>query len=155
MSWRAIIEADLKTQISGDELAAVREAALAENQEDPVQPTITQVTKEVRGFVAACTQNVLDANPLFVPDELIGHAVAIIVPRLMGRVAGLAIDKDDTRKNALNTAMGVMRSVAKCEFVIVQTEDPTEEETVGTPPGNWNSRTRFPMRTDATNANDE
>lgn len=125
MSWRAITEDDLKTQISGDELSAVRDAALADEQEDPVQPTIDQVTKEVRGFVAACSRNVLDADAAKVPDELIGYAVAIVVPRLMGRLAGLAIDKEEVRKTAASNALSVLRDVAACDFAIEQTEDPT------------------------------
>jgi hypothetical protein len=128
MAWKRIYEADLLIQISGDELEAIRAAALAENQADPVIETIDQVTREVRGFVAACAANSLDRDKLKIPDELIGHAVAIIVPRLCGRVAGLAIDKEKVRSDALKTAMAVLQAVAACKFAIVQTETPTEEE---------------------------
>lgn len=125
MSWRAITEADVLTQISGDELAAVRAAALQALQADPLAPTITQVTKEVRGFVAGCSRNVLDADGAKIPDELIGFAVAMIVPRLMARVAGLSIDKDEVRRGAQKDALAVMGKVASCDFAIEQTDTPT------------------------------
>ena len=127
MSWRAITEADVLTQISGDELAAVRAASLQAAQADPLAPTITQVTQEVRGYVAACSQNVLDATGTTVPTELIGHAVAIIVPRLMARVAGLSIDKDKVRGDAAREAMRVLRDVAACHFAIVQPTTATSD----------------------------
>jgi hypothetical protein len=128
MAWKRIYEADLLIQISGDELEAIRAAALAENQADPVIETIDQVSREVRGFVAACAANSLDRDKLKIPDELIGHAVALIVPRLCARVAGLAIDREKERKAAADRAMHVLQAVAACKFAIVQTETPTEEE---------------------------
>ena len=59
MSWSAITEAEIVTHISGDELEALRAAALADGQEDPVDPSITQVTDEVRGYVAGTLLGVL------------------------------------------------------------------------------------------------
>ena len=59
MAWRAITEADLLTRISGPELESFREAGLAQNQEDPIAASMTQVTGTIRGYVAACAKNTL------------------------------------------------------------------------------------------------
>lgn len=120
MSWRAITEADLLRKISGDELAAVREAALAEEQADPVAGTLTGVTTLVRGYVAACANNSLDADLTTIPEELLDAAVALVVPRLMSRVAGLSIDKDKVRRDEAEEAQVLLREVAACRFAIEQ-----------------------------------
>src|SRR5688572_3926612 len=113
--WVAITEADLLTQISGDELEALREAALAVAQADPVQPTIDQVTNYVRGRVAACDSNTLGAGNT-IPDELLAHAVSIIVYRLMMRPAAATIDdKGGSRKDAHDAAERILKDVAACE----------------------------------------
>src|SRR4051812_33234539 len=126
MSWRAITEADLLTRISGPELAAIRAAALGVAQADPVQATIDQVTLEVRGRVAACRANTLGAGDT-IPDELLSHALALIVMALMPRAAGLVIDGDGARKDAADWADKILRDVAKCEFAIEQPEDPSTQ----------------------------
>lgn len=128
MSWRAITEADVLTQISGAELEAIRAAALADDQDDPVAPTITQVTMEVRGYVAGCTENQLDADETKIPEELVGHAVALFVEKFIGRPAGLSIDPAGVRERAVARAHSVLRDVSKCDFKIVQPETPTTEE---------------------------
>jgi hypothetical protein len=119
MSWRAITEADLLTRISGPELASIRAAALGVAQADPIQATIDQVTLEVRGRVAACRNNELGAGDT-IPDELLSHALAMIVVALMPRAAGLMIDGNGARKEAAERADRVLKDVARCEFAIEQ-----------------------------------
>lgn len=119
MSWRAITEADLLTRISGPELSAIRAAALGTAQPDPVQATIDQVTLEVRGRVAACRANQLGSGDT-IPDELLAHALAMIVVALMPRAAGLMIDANDARKDAAKRAESVLKDVARCDFAIEQ-----------------------------------
>ena len=120
MSWIAITEAHLVTQISGSELEPLRAAALADGQADPVQPSIDQVTAEVRGYVAACRSNTLDATTTKIPDRLLRHALAMIVAVIVGRVPGYELD--EKKKAALEAARDTMRDVAACRFAI---EDPT------------------------------
>lgn len=131
MSWRAITEADLLTKISGPELAALRAAALKAGQVDPVQPTIDQVTRYVRGRVAACQRNQLGAGNT-VPDELIDAALALIVMRIMSRAAGISIDPKGVRKSEEEKAEALLRDVAACKMVIVA-PDTVSTEKVSTP----------------------
>lgn len=119
MSWRAITEADVLTQISGDELTAIRAAALGTGQADPVAPTMLQVTRQVRGYVAGNPANGLEAGDT-VPDELIRAAVALIVVELMPRAGGLMIDQGDARRSAARDALAILRDVAAGRMVIVQ-----------------------------------
>lgn len=129
MAWIQITEADLLTGISGPELEAVRVAALGENQVDPVQPAIDQVTREVRGRVAV-KNPVGDGNTI--PDELLAHAVAIIVMRLPLRAAGLVIDPEDERSKAAARAESVLKDVALGSFKIEAPATVSDEE-IGAP----------------------
>lgn len=120
MSWSTITEAKLLVQaISGVELAALRAAALGSGQVDPVQPSIDQVTGEVRGYVAACKQNTLDADTAKIPDRLMAAACMMVAVAIIGRVPGY--DLDEKKKAALENALRLMRYTATCEFAI---EDP-------------------------------
>lgn len=120
MSWSAITEADLVTQISGAELAALRAAALADEQVDPVAPSIALVTAKVLGFVSACEKNTLDADKTKIPNRLKGDASIMVVAEIIGRVPGYKLD--DKKQRRLDEALRTMRDVAACAFAI---EDPT------------------------------
>lgn len=120
MSWAVITEADVLTQISGAELEALRAAALAVDQDDPVQPSIDQVTAEVRGYVAACRANTLDTTAGKIPTRLMAAACAMVVAQIIARVPGYELD--EKKKAALDRAERLMKLVASCSFAI---EDPT------------------------------
>ncbi len=115
--WRAITEADVVKQISGTELDALREVVLADGQSDPVQPSIDDVTAEVRGYVAAADVD-LDSDPATVPDRLIGSAVAKIIITIMTRAGGTMIDPDGARAKAADKADTLLRNVAAGKFSI-------------------------------------
>lgn len=145
--WVTITEADLLTQISGDELEALREAALGAGQTDPVQPTINQVTNYVRGRVAACQQNTLGAGNT-IPDELMAHALALIVLQFMTRPAGTVIQQSESRQKAAALAEDILRDVAKCLVAIEQPATASDEVIASPTPsisGNTRTMTRDTM----------
>lgn len=116
MSWRIITEADLLRQISGAELDSLRGAVLGD-QDDPVQPSIDDVTAEVRGYVAASGAE-LDTDTNTLPDRLIGAAVAKIIITIMTRAAGTMIDPEGARAKAADNADRLLRDVAAKKFSI-------------------------------------
>jgi hypothetical protein len=119
MAWILITEAALLTAISGDELTGYREAALAEDQPDPVQPTIDQVTNLVRGYVGGWKSNQL--GPVgTIPEKLLAPAVDIIVCRIPSRV-GKTPKKG--RETAQENAIKLLEQVAAGKFDI---EEPVE-----------------------------
>jgi hypothetical protein len=129
MSWVVLTEAHLLKHISGDELTALRAAALAAGQADPVQPSIAEVTAEVLGRVAACRSNTLDADSTKIPDRLIGAACAKVVAVIIGRIPGYELDAKKVR--ALESADRLLRDVASCDFAI---DDPaTGDESAPSP----------------------
>lgn len=130
--WVEITEADLLTGISGPELAGIRSAALATGQSDPVQPTLDQVARLIRGRAAACRHNRLGAGNT-IPDELTEAAVAIAVMRLPARAAGLTIDPDGARQSAADDAQDLLKEVAACRFAVEQPAAASEEQTAAPP----------------------
>ena len=130
--WVTIQESDLLTGISGPELAGIRSAALATGQSDPVQPTLDQVTRLIRGRVAACRHNRLGEGNT-IPDELMEAAVAIALMKLPARAAGLTIDPDGTRQSAADDAQDLLKEVAACRFAVQQPETVSEEQTAAPP----------------------
>jgi hypothetical protein len=129
--WRAITEADLLTQISGKELAAMRRVVLADSQEDPVQPSIDQITAEVRGYIAANSANKLDADLNTVPPRLIGSAVSLIIVQVMARAGGTMIDPESARSKRADEARRMLRDVAAGNFSISDPVHGTESTGVG------------------------
>lgn len=117
MAWRAILDSDLKTRLSGSELQGFRAAALGTAQIDPVQPIIEQITDLIRGYVAACADNILGATGT-IPDELMGPAIDLIVPEMSKRCAGVILDPKGLREKAADTALSILRDVASCDFTI-------------------------------------
>ncbi len=115
MAWRAILEADVLTHITGDELEALRATALGTGQVDPVQPSIDQVTDEVRGYIAGCKSNDLgDAGTI--TEKLIGRACDMIIAIIIRRVEGY--DMSDDRRSAEKDAIRYMENVSACKISI-------------------------------------
>ena len=137
-------EADLLTQISGPELEAIRAAALGTGQVDPIQPTLDLVTREVRGYVAACANNTLGAAGTL-PDELIAHTVALAIMRIMPRAAGLVIG--ESREKAAEAARAVLRDVAGCRMALEQPAT-ASTEVIGAPSPSVTARDRYFKRSD-------
>jgi hypothetical protein len=133
MSWRAITESDLLTQISGTELEALRGVVLADGQIDPVQPCIDAITSKVRGFVAGNINNDLDADAAKIPDRLIDSAVSLIIIQIMTRAGGTMIDPNGARKAAADEASRLLRDVAAGKFSITDPTSGTENSSVPLP----------------------
>lgn len=123
--WRIITEADLLKQISGAELDALRSAVLGD-QPDPVQPSIDDVTAEVRGYIAANSKNDLDGSAAKIPDRLIASAVSLIIIQIMTRAGGTLIDPEGARQKRADEARRLLRDVASGAFSIADPVTGTE-----------------------------
>ena len=128
--WKPLTELDLLKQISGAELDALRGIVLSDSQDDPVQPSIDDVTAEVRGFVAASGVD-LDADTSTIPDRLIGAAVSKIIITIMTRAGGTMIDPEGARAKAADKADRLLRDVAAGKFSISDPDTGTESAAIG------------------------
>jgi hypothetical protein len=117
MSWRAITETDILQRLSGDELTALRAAALASDQADPVAGEISAVTELIRGYVGACASNTLGAAGT-IPERLMAAAADILAVRIPTRAAGTLIDPESARSRAQTGAIRLLEQVAECKFSV-------------------------------------
>ena len=127
MAWRAITESDLTAKVSADELTQIR--ATAAEGTDPVADAVALITERVRGHVAAHPSNVMGPEGM-IPGRLVDAAVALLVPAIYGRTAGLLIDLNETRKEAAKSAETLLRDVARGLFAVELPDSPpaTEED---------------------------
>lgn len=130
MSWITITEEDVKTRLAGAELTAFKTAALSPGQSNPLPEIISQVTDEIRGYVAACAHNTLDAAGT-VPPRLLAPALNMIRYRLATRLPGMKGLIDELRQKEYNDALAVLKDVAACRFAV---EDPDGDATSTTSP---------------------
>lgn len=129
MSWIPLTETEVITKLSGPEIAAMKTAALAPGQPNPLPDVITQVIKEIRGYVAACERNQLGDGET-IPDELKGVAISRIRFELATRLPVASLLTDDRRK-ANDNAIRLLENVAGCKFLIVQPSLPAVDQAGG------------------------
>jgi hypothetical protein len=129
MSWIIIAEADVISKLSGPELAAMKTAALQAAQGDPLPEVIEQVTKEIRGYVAACSDNIL-GDGATIPDELLGFAINRIRYELATRLPVPSL-LTTARTDANSQAITALRDVAACKFKVIGPTTPAEEQAPG------------------------
>lgn len=130
MSWITITEADVVTKLSGPELAAMQSAALKAAQVPPLPPIITEITNEIRGYVAGCAKNTLGSGAT-IPEELLGTAISRIRFELATRLPVTSLLTED-RRTANANAIALLRDVARCAFAIINPETPAADQASGT-----------------------
>lgn len=117
MSWITVTEDVILAKLSGPELAALKTSALQAGQANPLPEVITQVVREVRGYVGGCAANVLGEGET-IPDELLGAAVSRIRFELATRLPVKSLLTDD-RRTANTDAIQLLRDVMRCDFKVV------------------------------------
>lgn len=130
MAWITLAEADIVTKLSGPETTALKTAALKLEQTDPLAEILTQITREIRGYVSACTDNTLGEGPT-IPDELLSAAISRVRFELATRLPAPSL-LDENRKEANRQAIALLQQVAACKFRLVQPESASTEVVGGT-----------------------
>lgn len=120
-NWIQLTVADLEDYLLAPQVAALRTAALADGQDDPVERTIADVVVEVRNRVAQCGTNKVSPTEGTIPPELLVHAAYIALERAQGRIPSLTLE--DFQVRMANEARRVMREVGQCDFKITQPSD--------------------------------
>lgn len=139
MSWITVTSDDVITKLSGPEKAAMTSAALQAAQTDPLPEVISQVVKEIRGYVAACERNLPLGDGETIPDELLGAAISRIRFHLATRLPVASLLTED-RRSANTEALTLLRDVAACRFLIVAPTSPSTES-ISSPTPRWSGRT--------------
>lgn len=128
MSWITLTTDDIETRLTKPELAALTTAARQDDQTASgiLAGAITAVTAEVRGYVAACKNNILGESGT-IPDELESAALSLIRRHLFTRLPGMASLYDQLRQDETRDAIERLRDTAACKFAIVPPTTPAAE----------------------------
>lgn len=126
MAWITLTEANVITKLSGPEIAAMKTAATQSGQANPLPEVIAQVVREIRGYVAACERNRLGEGTT-IPNELEGAAITRIRYELATRLPVASLLTED-RRRANESAIQLLRDVARCAFLIVPPEEEAEDQ---------------------------
>ncbi|MGE9270045.1 MAG: hypothetical protein ACQKBU_04515 [Verrucomicrobiales bacterium] len=121
-TWINITVADLEDRLVGAQISALRTAALASGQDDPVEQSIEDVTHEIRTRVAQCKSNRLSATAGAIPPVLKRHACALIIEEAQMRIPALELSDDQVRM--ANNARKVLDQVSTCKFDVEMPDDP-------------------------------
>lgn len=132
MSWSALSEDEVISRFTSTEEQLLQRAALASPGISPLADILSQVTNEVRGYIAAAKGNSLGASGT-IPDEVRGAAIAMARWRLAGRVAvGSAgtLLQGETRRKEYEDALALLKDVAAGKMRV---ENPAAEIPVDAP----------------------
>lgn len=122
MSWVQITEADLLKTKLAPLMSALRTAALATGQADPVVEITADVVRRVRAKVATCATNQVDEDTATLPASLKALACRMIVREAKGRLE-LELTQDERDERA--TDERELTAVARCELVVDQPDNAT------------------------------
>lgn len=115
--WITLTEADVLTRLAGPELAALKSAATAAGQTNPLPEVTAQIVREVRGYVAAGRQVELGVEGT-IPDELLSAALSRVRFELATRLPVASL-LTDARREANRDAVTLLGRVSRAEFLVV------------------------------------
>lgn len=136
MAWITLVEADIKTALAGGEFAAYTTRALSAGQANPLPEQLGRVTRQIRGYVAACDANALGPDGT-IPDELEGAAVDMVACALISRLP-LPDSMTERLQRRQEDALRLLRDVAACKFAVEQ--PPADEASDEDIPGSGTPR---------------
>lgn len=118
MSWDTLTEAKFLKSCTGAEATAIKSAALASAQTEPLTATLAAVVQEVRGYISAYGQNSLGEGAT-IPAELENAACAIARFRALNRLPVKSL-LTETRVLEYKDALALLRDVAAGRFSVEQ-----------------------------------
>jgi hypothetical protein len=116
--WIPLTEPAVLSKLSGPELAAMKTAAIASGQANPLPEVIAQVTREIRGYAAACSKNTLGPSAT-IPDELLGAAINRVRYELATRLPVASL-LTQVRQDANRDALRMLERASECKVTLEQ-----------------------------------
>jgi hypothetical protein len=131
MPWRAITAADLNAAKLAPLVSALRTAALAEEQADPITAITATVVARIRSKIAACSANQVDSDSSKIPESLVALACRMILREAKDR---LEMEMTETEKQAWHVDERDLRDIALCNLPVEQPETATPPPVMATQP---------------------
>ena len=128
-AWIALTASDITAALRAPEVDALRTAALADDQDDPLQGDLDAITARVRAKVASRSGNRLDVDPTLLPPELKLDAVWLVIEALKLRL-GDAVPLSEDQRERVRAANRNLDAVARGEFRVSTPDNPEGEPTM-------------------------
>ena len=138
MLWLSITSTDLVTAKAAALVDALRTAALADSQGDPLPEIIANVVARIRSEIAAGGRTTLDTAATKLPPSLKSLASRMVLREAQSRLnAAGALPLSDDEREEWRQDVRYLERIAKGE-IAVETSDtpestPTVQPTVGSP----------------------
>jgi hypothetical protein len=132
MPWSTLTTADLNATKLAPLMSALRTAALADGQADPVDAIKATVIDRIRRMIAACRTNQVDSDTTKLPESLKALACRMIVREAKDR---LEIELTDTEKEAWRVDERELLAISRCELPVDATDDAEAPSVQVTQPG--------------------
>lgn len=134
--WEAITESILPDILNESELAVIT-GKRTQQSNDPVPGILSGVVAEFRARMASAGRTRLQGEDNYLPQELYGHACALIRYRLLTR---FALSVSEARQAEWEEANRVLRDLSSGAYVIVSGQPesaPTPGPTYSGRPARW------------------
>jgi hypothetical protein len=131
MPWVSLTLADLNTAKAAALVDALRTAALAEGQADPVPEIIECVVTRIRAEIAGGGRTVLDADTTTVPKSLKSLALRMVLREGQSRLNALgALPLSDDEIKEWDQDIRYLERIAKGDITVEASDNPEPTPTV-------------------------
>lgn len=121
MSWISITPADLNAAKLAALVQALRTAALASGQSDPVDEVVSSVVARIRAEIQGCSRNQVDVDPTKIPASLKLLASRMIIAAAKNR---LEMQLKDDERTQLRADERYLERIASCAVPIEAPDNP-------------------------------
>lgn len=121
MNWSPLTLQDLQAIKAAALIEALRTSALAEDETDPMDSIIVNVTARIRSEIAACSGRSLDADTTALPTSLKNLAARMVLREMSSRLQ-LALTKEEQEEQTQD--LHLLERIASGEFYIETPDNP-------------------------------
>lgn len=133
-SWITLTPEQLDTAKAAALVAALRTAALGENQPDPVPEIITNVTARIRMEIAAGGRTVLDADATKLPPSLKSLGLRMVLREAQSRLnAASAMPLGEDEREEWRQDVRFLERIAKGDITVEEPTNPAAVSSVQAP----------------------
>ncbi|PTY02577.1 hypothetical protein DB346_08495 [Verrucomicrobia bacterium LW23] len=128
MAWITITPADVDMAKAGPQVEALRTAALAEDQPDPITGAIERTILKIRQKILSCPTNRVDVDASLIPPELADVALRMVYRELQQRlnVSLTALPLTDDDRKQWDVDVRTLDAIAACKLVVTLPDNPVE-----------------------------
>jgi hypothetical protein len=131
--WKQVTEADMQRHVLNPQLSALRTAALAGGQADPMTGSIEDAIADVRVAIQTCQNNFVSTDATRVPPEWVKWACYLALAAMQTRLPSLKLSDD--QKKQIERAEERLDQVRACKLAVTAPSEALSPSNVQRPGG--------------------